>query len=108
MAGVAVEDGPGVHQRNLRRELILAITGMPNRVRGNPAAWLPSVNAIRYIVFGRITHASGPGVVTAASIAPRSAAICAAVVPVVVTSVLPFRIDAGLRPADAATDGSSS
>ena len=41
---------------------------------------------------------SGPGVVTAASMPARSAAICALVVPVLVVSGLPFVTDAGLHP----------
>jgi hypothetical protein len=41
-------------------------------------------------------HASGPGVVTAASSAARSAFVCAAVVPVLVTAVAPFVMAAGL------------
>ncbi len=50
-----------------------------------------------------MTHTSGPGVVTAANMPAKSAAICAAVVPVLVISVLPFVTDAGFVLATAAT-----
>jgi hypothetical protein len=51
-------------------------------------------------------HTRGPGEVTAAIIAAKSAAIVADVTPVVAISVLPFVTDAGLTPADTARVGS--